>query len=324
MLSYPWLEEPWQQLLTQKNNQRFPHALLLQAPDGMAHQELLKQLAKLLLCEAPTPQGYCGQCHSCRLFEAGNHPDLLQLEPETKTIGVDVIRVLGERFAKRPTLGRAQVALIESAGRLTENAANALLKTLEEPVSDSYLFLHCQSRDQLLPTITSRCYQQILTAPAEAITQKWLAQRLQHPPSMTELRLNQGLPLRVLRFCEKQGGEERKLIEAIGKLADSPQQVMVIRDLIAEEFEERLNWLLYFIQDLQRYLLGCSSESWVWQQAKASVESLGKRSSLAKVQRHYHGLLELKRQARPGTLVNPKLQLMSWLSLFYEDCCSRR
>ncbi len=169
---------------------RMPHAYLFAGPDGVGREMLADRLARLLLCESPprrplpgelagaTADGLgldaCGQCTNCRLVEAGTHPDLhlvyrqLNRQHPDATIrkqkalflGVDVIRhFVVDRAATRPIRGRAKIFILREAERLNDAAQNALLKTLEEPPSDTFLILITTGLDRMLPTTRSRCQQ---------------------------------------------------------------------------------------------------------------------------------------------------------------------
>lgn len=141
------------------------HAYILESVDEIAAQQSLEQLAQILLCQNSNGQlqAPCQSCHSCSLFNAHNHPDFLSNDVEQNSIGVDEVRQVSEFLTKTSQLSGNQVVVLHNAEKMTENASNALLKTLEEPTAKSYLLLSCQNKSQLLPTILSRC--QFLTLP---------------------------------------------------------------------------------------------------------------------------------------------------------------
>ena len=141
------------------------HAYILESSDQQkAHQQLL-ELSQMLLCQQnkETLEPACGHCHSCSLFQAQTHPDFFANETGQNSIGVDEVRQVSEFLNKTSQLSGNQVVLLHQVEKMTENASNALLKTLEEPTAKSYLLLSCHSKSQLLPTILSRC--QFLTLP---------------------------------------------------------------------------------------------------------------------------------------------------------------
>ncbi len=140
-------------------NNRLPHALLLTGPAGVGKYMLARVLAQAVNCLENDPAKPCGRCEACRKIEREVHPDVVKTEPEgrTRVIKIDTIRELRNRSAFRPYEGRTKVFIIREADRMMEAAANALLKTLEEPPPDSLIILTAPEESDLLTTIVSRC-----------------------------------------------------------------------------------------------------------------------------------------------------------------------
>ncbi len=139
---------------------RVPHAYLFWGPDGVGKERVALELARVLLCRDPGALGAaeaCGGCPGCRKVGAGSHPDLHLLAPQGARISVAEVRALQESLSFRAFEGGRKVAIIRDGSRLTREAANALLKTLEEPPEGTHIFLLAHHRDQLLPTLVSRC-----------------------------------------------------------------------------------------------------------------------------------------------------------------------
>jgi DNA polymerase III subunit delta' len=142
------------------------HAWLFTGPPGSGRSVAARAFAAALLC----PDGGCGQCPSCHQVRAGTHADLLLVRPDGLSYGVRQTRNLVLRAAGAPSGGRWQVVLFEDADRATEQAANALLKAIEEPAPRTVWLLCAPSAEELVTTIRSRCRLVVLrTAPAEAI-----------------------------------------------------------------------------------------------------------------------------------------------------------
>lgn len=121
----------------------------------MGKRSLAGLLISLLVCARPGPEGACGVCPGCRMRAAGTHPDVRLLEEEG-AFGIDAVRYLQAGLAYRPRGGR-HILLINPADRLTTEAANALLKTLEEPQGDAVFILLSAFPERLPPTVRSRC-----------------------------------------------------------------------------------------------------------------------------------------------------------------------
>ncbi len=213
----PWITRQLAALSQQRG-----HAWLLAGPSGLGQYRLALELARFWLCDAPGPHGPCGQCQSCHAIDVRAHTDLLVLMPETvmielgwplpekaqsdiddkkrkpsKEIRVDALRDAVE-FAQRTSgRGRGKAVLVYPAERMNHIAANALLKTLEEPPGDVKFALASESAHQLLPTIRSRCLWHTMAWPAQAEGQAWLASQL----------LAQGLPAAHAQVLWRASGE---------------------------------------------------------------------------------------------------------------------
>jgi DNA polymerase-3 subunit delta' len=133
------------------------HAYLFTGPPGVGKGTLARALASALLCQGdPRP---CGECRSCHLVASGNHPDLFWVQPESEVgrLKVEQVRELQRHLSLTPNMARYRVAVLDRFDEATPSAANALLKTLEEPPDFVVLILLAPDTDSLLPTIVSRC-----------------------------------------------------------------------------------------------------------------------------------------------------------------------
>ncbi|MBN1956422.1 MAG: DNA polymerase III subunit delta' [Anaerolineae bacterium] len=133
------------------------HAYLFTGPPGVGKSTLALTLARVLFCAGESRP--CGNCQPCRLVASGNHPDLHFLSPESRSgqMTIGQIRDLQRQLALTPNMGRRRVAILEGFERANPSAANALLKTLEEPPPYAVLILLSPDSDVLLPTVVSRC-----------------------------------------------------------------------------------------------------------------------------------------------------------------------
>ena len=139
---------------------RVPHAYLFWGPDGVGKETVATAWAQVLLCADPQALGRaeaCGNCGPCRKAAAGSHADLHRLVPGAASIPIADVRALQEALAYRSFERGRKVAIIRDAFRLTREASNALLKTLEEPPPGTHIVLLAHHRNQLLPTMVSRC-----------------------------------------------------------------------------------------------------------------------------------------------------------------------
>lgn len=177
----PWHAEQWSRLQARRQRDALPHALLLCGAAGLGKRAFAQRFIHGLMCNDSVGGEACGRCRSCLLIEAGSHPDLVGLSfglrrdgtPRTEIV-VDQIRELSARLAMRSQLGGWQVATIDPADAMNAAAANALLKTLEEPATQTMLILLADSPWRLPQTIRSRCQRIEFHLPETAAALGWL------------------------------------------------------------------------------------------------------------------------------------------------------
>ena len=157
----PWQRQAWQQLTGQFTEQHLPHGLLAAGQKGIGKREFVWRFVAYLLCLHRDQHGACGHCQSCQWLRAGTHPDLLVLpqgaksgDSQGESIKIDDIRALQE-YSQTKGHG-VKVIVLDGADTLTLGAANAFLKTLEEPRDGVFLILITDHPSRLLPTIKSR------------------------------------------------------------------------------------------------------------------------------------------------------------------------
>lgn len=135
---------------------RLSHAYIFDGPRGVGKMTTARALAALLLCEAPQGNDACGHCSACRQLEVGTHPDCLTIFPDGKSIKIKQIRDLRARLVNTASYGGYTVVLIDDADTMGMEAANAFLKTLEEPVGPTCFVLVTTQAERLPDTIRSR------------------------------------------------------------------------------------------------------------------------------------------------------------------------
>src|SRR3954470_14707244 len=140
------------------------HAFLFTGPPGSGRSNAAIAFAAALQCEEQPPG--CGACHSCHTALAGSHADVTVVRTERLSIGVDEVRDLVRRAALAPAGRRWQVMIVEDADRLTEQAANALLKAIEEPTDRTVWMLCAPTVEDLVPPIRPRCRLAPLATPS--------------------------------------------------------------------------------------------------------------------------------------------------------------
>lgn len=187
---YPWQQQQWLHLLTLKANAKVPHALLFAGAKGLGKYVFAKCFAQALLCAAGNEKGCCGSCRDCQLYQAGTHPDFACLSPEadSSVIKIDAVRDLIQTANQTPQQAAYKVVIIEPAEAMNTAAANAFLKTLEEPPGQTIFILVSHYAHRLPATIRSRCQTLKFRTPAIAAGVKWLSEQLPEA-EQTELML---------------------------------------------------------------------------------------------------------------------------------------
>ena len=218
-LVYPWSESQWQQLCQQADDGRLPHALLFEGPDGCGLEDFALSFSARLICEAPTPSPQskaCGVCQRCKLLNIENSPNFKQVVPEvndkgvqSKVIKVDQIREVIEFVNHTSMQGGRRVILISPAEAMNPNAANAVLKSLEEPANDVFFILVVHQKARLLATIRSRCQSMDFQQPEKQMALGWLSDHIADEKERGRLlALSGGSPLLALQWYEEEKSEE--------------------------------------------------------------------------------------------------------------------
>ena len=136
---------------------RMSHAYLFRGPDGVGKRLFAQLVAAYLNCQDPSEDGGCGMCSSCRKYLSGSHPDISLVSPENGVIKIGRIRELCRSLTYPPYESRVRIIILEDIHSMRPEAANSLLKTLEEPPENNVLILTAESSRAILPTIISRC-----------------------------------------------------------------------------------------------------------------------------------------------------------------------
>lgn len=237
---------------------RLPHALLCCGMPGLGKRIFAERLAQALLCQSPGVDGSpCGACRSCRLFIAGNHPDYSRAEPagDAKPIRVDQVRELCAFLAYTSQFGGHKVVLLTPAERMNINAANSLLKTLEEPPANSLLLLISAVPSKLPATVRSRCQRLIFPEPDRQQSKVWLISRLSSncDPELL-LCLAGGSPLSALGLVEGDRlARRQELFDVFRKVIAGQADPVGAAELWCKEaVAENLRWLIGWYMDMIR------------------------------------------------------------------------
>jgi len=268
---FPWQADAARDALARRST--WPHGLLLTGRRGIGKRVLAMHLATALLCERPRGDGSaCGTCASCGYVAAGQHPDLRVLdlvevddEGESKALAeikIDTVRDLTKWALLTSHRGTAKVALIDPAEALNIAAANALLKTLEEPPPSTYFILVSHHPGRVAPTLRSRCLQLAAPRPSQEQAVAWLAaQGVANAQAV--LAQAGGAPLAALRLADPAWQEERGVwLAALAKPSALPAVALASRLETGARDERRdrlalaIEWLSAWTADIARVAAG--------------------------------------------------------------------
>ena len=183
---------------------KIPHAYLFAGISGIGKTTSALALTQAMNCQERMNEEGCGRCQSCRQVRSGNFPDLVFVEPDGQNIKIEQIRDLNRALSFKPISGRYRVSIIRQAEMMTDEAANSLLKTLEEPPKFNILVLNVTEPRALFPTIVSRCQKVLFRPiPVRAIADWLMAnQDLEEEKASVLARISEGSLGRAIRMCD--------------------------------------------------------------------------------------------------------------------------
>jgi DNA polymerase III subunit delta' len=257
-----WLQPARAQWVATVHQDRVPHALLIHDSPGAGGGQLALWMAQMLLCVAPTNRP-CGVCAACLSVAHDRHPDFtrISLVEDSKQIRVEQARELSAHLALASHQGGYKVALIDPADALNWNAANALLKTLEEPPARTVLILVAQQPSRLPATVRSRCQHVRIRAPEREAALAWLNQSVGQGPWDAVLDVIGNAPLLAAKLDPRAVLQIRD--ETLAGLADlvsgRPDAAQLADAWSRAELELRLNCFENWLTERVRRDLGAGT-----------------------------------------------------------------
>jgi len=273
-------------------HERLAHAYLFHGEDAIGKRLTAIRLTQALSCEHPPETDSldsCGACRSCRQIEARTHPDFFIIEPDpeqtTQQIKIEQVREIEHQIMYRPLVGERKVCVIDNADRMTIGAANALLKTLEEPPAHS-LFLLISSRPAALPaTIRSRCQALRFTTPARTQVEAALILKRELPPAdarflaiISEGRIGEALTADV----KDTHARRQELVELVRPQSlQSIGSVLSSAEAIAKggRAQDMLAWLARWIRDLVLIQVGGDRDQLLYLDDLATLEAYAQQAN---------------------------------------------
>lgn len=309
-----WHAKTWQNFSTARNNDHLPHALLLTGGHGVGKKIFAEKLVKSLLCINPVENAACNNCQACKTYESGANPDYLHIEllEGKQQIGVDQIRSLSEFLNYTRSFAGYRVVLLNPVERMNKNAANSLLKSLEEPTDNTIIILLATNLSNIIPTIKSRCQLLTLAMPSKEQAHSWLKDNKPEISNVEELLdMANGSPLLAAEIPED-------LLKARNEFGSDIDEVISEKRSVTEiakkwekhDHESLLNWQISWIQELIK-----NTSTKVQYTTKISSNFEKKLASKQQWQLHQQ-LIQKKHTIH--TSVNPLINLESMLLLWLQ------
>ncbi|TCS42552.1 DNA polymerase III subunit delta' [Reinekea marinisedimentorum] len=310
-----WLHSDFQKTVSQYQKKVLPHGLMIVGKSGDGCSAFASQLATKLLCSRVDETEACGQCKSCLMLKAGHHPDYLKIEPEGKslTIKVDAIRNIVQKVTATAQQGGNKVVHIEAAEKMNLNAANALLKVLEEPTNNTFILLETGELSRLLPTLRSRCRIQNLTKPDYQQSVLFLQANGFQFDVATALAMANGSPLRAAQLTEADIANWR---ERESEFSSASGFVALSSYINKQDISDTLTQIMLWVDTAIRRHQGAGQQAEAISEAVLSIFDPVDTTSLFKFRDYILGKLSaINRQAN----LNPQLMAeelaAKWLSL---------
>lgn len=249
-------------------------------------------------------------------MQAGTHPDYYTLAPEKgkNALGIDAVREVTEKLNEHARLGGAKVVWVTDAALLTDAAANALLKTLEEPPAETWFFLATRELERLLATLRSRCRLHYLAPPPEQYAVSWLAREvtMSQEAMLTALRLSAGSPGAALGLFQGDIWQAREtLCQALANSVQSGDWYSMLSALNHEQAPARLHWLATLLMDALKRHYGASQVTNV--DVPGVVAALANQLSPSRLQAILGDVCQSREQLISVTGVNRELVITDLL-----------
>ncbi len=314
---YPWLNSDYQKITHAFQQGVGHHALLFNGETGLGCENLIQNLAIFLLCQNTKTQP-CGHCHQCRLYQSNNHPDFYHLAPiEDKDISIEQVRKIIDKLTQHAQQGGNKVVFIERANRLTDAAANAILKTLEEPCANTYFLLQSEQGYPLLATIYSRCQRWQIATPAKLQSLLWLRSQLMNESDETlvaALRINAGRPLSARHFIEANLLEKRTmLLRQFWLFYSRLSPLEILPHFEKEIIFQQIEWIEAFINDSLKCKLGVKT-GWQCADIARGIENFSQNLSVDALIGIQQILQRMRKDLREINAVNQELILLDGFS----------
>ena len=323
-IPFPWQDAHWRRLDRLRTNNQLAHAYLIAGSAGLGLRFFAEKFAHLLLCAQPDAGRTCAECKQCVLNANNQHPDLLRVRPErtSRVVKVEQIREASEFLSMTSHAGGPKIVIIEQSHQMNTSAANALLKTLEEPNPDSYLLLMTESVSSMMATVRSRCQRLQFEVPRFDESLEWLqGQLLDNEDGVKLLVAADNQPLKALELASSDAYEVQQsfianvcdLLTGHSSIRQCATQAAKLGEPVAIGYLLNLSTLLVKSAATGATLITAENPS-----VSRLIQALDQAEHSSKAQtedllRFYQSALDGRQQLASNTNPNPQLIMESLL-----------
>lgn len=295
---YPWHLKNWDNFINARTQNHLPHAILLSGEEGIGKLALAKRMAKSLLC-MNTMEDACNECQSCKTYTSEANPDYKQISllEDKQQIGVDQIRALSEFLNYSRSYNTYRVVIINPVERMNINAANSLLKSLEEPTANTVIILITAQVSKLLATIKSRCQLFNVTSPSKEESISWIKQN-QHSDENSNIDVNTiydmigNKPLQAQFIKQENIDSKNHFLEDLHYVITQKTSINeMAKKWDKHDLEVIINWQ---VQEIQKHIKSSVIDNSKETQSKNSSSRLAQHLSTEEQWLLYQNLLKQK------------------------------
>lgn len=324
-LEFPWHQSCWDQFIQARTQNHLPHAILLTGEEGIGKFSLAQRMAKSLMCidNVSNPSDACNTCQSCKTYESGANPDFTQITllEDKQQIGVDQVRELSGFLNYSRSFNTTRVVIINPVERMNLNAANSLLKSLEEPTEHTVLILVTSKVSQLLPTIKSRCQSFTVNTPNTDESLNWIvqqqsknqesSQKVINPEKLLEITGNK--PLKAIQLSQDDVEARDNFFKDLSTVIQQQSSITeVAKKWEKNDLAALLNWQIIVVQNAIKGNLSSSTNG---EKSKDATSSMTNHLSNEQQWSLYQELLKQKQYIHTSvnSLMFMENMIMLWL-----------
>ncbi|QJC28502.1 hypothetical protein GJT81_00455 [Enterobacteriaceae endosymbiont of Plateumaris consimilis] len=261
LLRYPWLNNDYETIIQQFLRNKSYHAFIFCSISGIGTIDLVYSLIKWILCINKKLLNNCKKCTSCILIKTGNHPDLYIVKKNDTNISVSIddIRNIIDTISNHSYINKGKIIWLPYAKQLNNSSSNAILKILEEPPKNTWFFMQCHNKNDLLPTILSRCQIWYINSPSENDGLYWIQNQLnncyEQKIIITALRVCNYSPINAYKLLNSSLWIKRKNLYEIFISAIKYDILYLLKILNNKNVLLYFNWLYLILVDVVKYHL---------------------------------------------------------------------